>query len=36
MPVDIYKDPCFSKIRCVFDSVLKDLHSKGIGVVKTG
>ena len=33
MPVDIYKDPCFSKFRCVFDSVLKDLCSKGVGVV---
>ena len=32
--VDIYKDPKFSFFRSTFDSVLKDLHQKGIGNTK--
>ena len=32
--VDIYKDPKLAHFRCVFDSVLKELHQQGVGVVK--
>ena len=33
-PLDIYKDPCFEFFRRCFDSVLKELHSNGIGARK--
>ena len=32
--VDIYKDPKFACFWCVFDSVLKELHQQGVGIVK--
>ena len=32
--LDIFKDQQFAVFRCTFDSVLKDMHSKGVGTVK--
>ena len=33
-PVDIYKDPSFSYFRSVLESVMKNLHAKGVGTTK--
>lgn len=33
-PLDIYKDHSFNLFRSAFDSVLKDLHKRGIGNAK--
>lgn len=32
--VDIYKDPKIAHFQCALDSVLKELHQQGVGIVK--